>query len=333
MGHPSTQWEPGGQSYDIYFQGQKSDEYRYFTDFKDDKQIRAWKDLVKAMALHFIDRYGEEEVRSWYFETWNEPNLKQFWPFGLEGLINYYDACSEGLREADSLLVFGGPGTAGAPNNDTFKEVLNHCEYGINYFTGEKGVRLDFISYHIKARVRFMTNNELEVIEHIRQNNPSLVDIPLINNEADPIAGWGRKFFWRPGPWYASFVVHSIDHHNKYIIDNEPINYRLLSNDNGFMGDWYRRTHFARFIENNDDQLSLSENFYLVKKPVYSVMGLLTTLGNERFKVELDNRDRHYGIIPTKNENGDIILALYNSPLIEITYKRPVSKEKEYIDE
>ena len=80
-------------------------------------------------------------------------------------------------------------------------------------------------------------------------------------------------------------------------------NYGLLSNDNGFMGDWYRRTHFARFIVNNDDQLSPSENFYLVKKPVYSVMGLLTLLGKERYSVEVDNRDKHFGIIPTRNEN------------------------------
>jgi L-iduronidase len=332
MGHPSIQWDPTEQEYDQYFQGQTSEENRFFANFTDEKQVKEWKSLVKAMALNFINRYGVEEVRTWYFETWNEPNLKHFWPFSLEGFLNYYDACSEGLKEADSSLVFGGPGTAGAPNNDYFKELLNHCESGENFFTGEKGVRIDFISYHIKARVRYMIDNEIDVVKYISTNNPSLSSVPLINNEADPIAGWGRKFFWRPGPWYASFVVHSIDHHNKYLIDNYNINYGLLSNDNGFMGDWYRRTHFARFMENNDDQVSRNEKFYLIKKPVYSVMGLLSMMGNQRFSENLDNKDKHYGIIPTRNENGDIILALYNSPLIEITYNRPVSKEMEYVD-
>ncbi|MBE0653704.1 MAG: hypothetical protein IH594_07895, partial [Bacteroidales bacterium] len=332
MGHPSTEWEAQDQEFDQYFQGQNSDENRYFDNFEDDGQIRAWKELVKEMALHFIERYGPEEVRSWYFETWNEPNLNHFWHYGLQGLLNYYDACSEGLMEADSLLIFGGPGTAGAPDNDTFKELLNHCESGTNYFTGEKGVRIDFISYHIKARVRYMINNELEVIEYIRENNPGLKDLPLINNEADPIAGWGRKFFWRPDAWYASFIVQSIDHHNIYLIDDKGVNYGMLSNDNGFMGDWYRRTHFARFIKDNDDQLSRSEQFYLIKKPAFTVMSLLELLGNERFRVNLDNREKHYGLIPTRNNRGDIILALYNSPLIEISYNRPVSIEKEYVD-
>jgi L-iduronidase len=332
MGHPSIQWEITAQEFDQYFQGQNSDKNRYFNNFKNETQVREWKDLVKAMALHFIERYGEEEVRSWYFETWNEPNLKHFWPYSLEGFLNYYDACSEGLREADSLLVFGGPGTAGAPNNDHFKELLSHCESGTNFFTGEKGVRIDFISYHIKARVRYMIDNELEVINYIAENNPGLRQVPLVNNEADPIAGWGRKFFWRPGPWYASFVVHSIDLHNKYILDDQNVSYGLLSNDNGFMGDWYRRTHFARFMENNDDQVSTAENFYMIKKPVFSVMGLLKLLGNQRFTDNLENKDKHYGIIPTRNENDDIILALYNSPLIEISYHRPVSKTMEYVD-
>ncbi len=332
MGYPSTRWDPPGHILDEYLQRQKIDKNRNFTDFEDHDQLKQWKELVKAMALHFIDRYGVEEVRTWYFETWNEPNLTHFWPYSIKGFLNYYDACSEGLMEADSLLVFGGPGTAGAPGNDTFKELLNHCDTGTNYFTGEQGIRLDFISYHIKARVPYMINNEKEVIRYMRVNNPSLVNLPLINNEADPIAGWGRKFFWRPGPWYASFVVHSIDHHNKFLIDEEGINYGLLSNDNGFMGGWYRRTQFARFMEDNDNQVSRSEKFYLVKKPVYAVMGLLSLLGNDRFKAELDNRDKHYGVIPTRNKRGDIILALYNSPLIEISYKRPVSQEKGYID-
>lgn len=332
MGHPSTKWQAEDPVFDQYFQGQSSDKDRYFDDFKDRKQVGEWKDLVTAMAKHFIDRYGPEEVRSWYFETWNEPNLNFFWPFSLEGFLNYYDACSEGLKEADPLLKFGGPGTAGAPNNEHFKTLLDHSEKGTNYITGKKGVRIDFISYHIKARVRYMIDNELKVIKYIAENNPGLNNVPLVNNEADPIAGWGRKYFWRPESWYASFVLHSIDHHNKFIIDTRSENYGLLSNDNGFMGGWYRRTHFARFIENNDDQLSSAENFYMVKKPVYSVMGLMAMMGNQRFQVELDNRDRHYGLIPTLNENGDIIIAIYNSPLIEVSYEKPALKEMEYID-
>ncbi|HYW96577.1 MAG TPA: hypothetical protein VE870_13365, partial [Bacteroidales bacterium] len=332
MGYPSSSWEVSEQVFDNAFQGQKSDANRYFTDFENPVQIKQFRDLVKSMALHFIDRYGKQEVRSWYFETTNEPNLKNFWPFGLQGFLNYYDACSEGLKDADPALRFGGPGTAGAPNNAYFKALLEHCSSGMNYFTGENGVRIDFISYHLKNRARYMIGEEQGVYDFIVENYPALMNIPLINDEADPIAGWSKKYWWRPGPWYASFVVHSIDLHDRYLIGRNDLSYALLSNDNGFMGDWYRRTHFARFTRNNDDQLSNSHGFYLVKKPVYTVMSLLALLGDKRYPVTLDNLDKNYGVIPTEDSLGNYIIAIYNSPTIEISYQAPESTEMEYAD-
>src|SRR6185437_9742721 len=38
-----------------------------------------WADLIKRLVSHWVDRYGLAEVRSWYFEVWNEPNLDAFW--------------------------------------------------------------------------------------------------------------------------------------------------------------------------------------------------------------------------------------------------------------
>lgn len=33
-----------------------------------------WYNLIYRITKHFTDRYGEEEVRTWYFEVWNEPD-------------------------------------------------------------------------------------------------------------------------------------------------------------------------------------------------------------------------------------------------------------------
>ena len=38
-----------------------------------------WHNLVDAFIRHIETRYGKEEVRTWYFELWNEPNLSGFW--------------------------------------------------------------------------------------------------------------------------------------------------------------------------------------------------------------------------------------------------------------
>src|SRR5678816_802946 len=33
-----------------------------------------WEALIHALVQHWTDRYGQAEVRRWYFEVWNEPN-------------------------------------------------------------------------------------------------------------------------------------------------------------------------------------------------------------------------------------------------------------------
>jgi xylan 1,4-beta-xylosidase len=38
-----------------------------------------WHNLVGAFIRHIEQRYGRDEVRTWYFEVWNEPNLSGFW--------------------------------------------------------------------------------------------------------------------------------------------------------------------------------------------------------------------------------------------------------------
>jgi xylan 1,4-beta-xylosidase len=38
-----------------------------------------WRDLVDAYIRHIEQRYGKDEVRTWFFEVWNEPNLSGFW--------------------------------------------------------------------------------------------------------------------------------------------------------------------------------------------------------------------------------------------------------------
>ena len=36
--------------------------------------------LVQRLAGHLVERYGRDEVATWGFEIWNEPNLEVFWP-------------------------------------------------------------------------------------------------------------------------------------------------------------------------------------------------------------------------------------------------------------
>jgi len=47
--------------------------FHYKGNITPPKDWNLWLDLVQQFAKAMITRYGLEEVRQWYFETWNEP--------------------------------------------------------------------------------------------------------------------------------------------------------------------------------------------------------------------------------------------------------------------
>lgn len=78
-------------------------------------RLDLWKQLIDAFARHLIERYGIEEVRTWYFEVWNEPNLDGFWQYGdQEAYFALYGVTARTLKAIDAQLRVGGPSTAGA---------------------------------------------------------------------------------------------------------------------------------------------------------------------------------------------------------------------------
>jgi len=50
----------------------------YRPNISEPKDYAKWDAFMTAFAKHLIERYGIDEVASWYFEVWNEPNIG-FW--------------------------------------------------------------------------------------------------------------------------------------------------------------------------------------------------------------------------------------------------------------
>src|SRR6266498_3245327 len=74
----------------------------------------AWKDLVDGFVRHIEQRYGQDEVRTWFFEVWNEPNLSGFWEGADENAyFQLYDLTSNTVKAIDSNLRVGGPSKIG----------------------------------------------------------------------------------------------------------------------------------------------------------------------------------------------------------------------------
>ncbi|MCF0142872.1 MAG: helix-turn-helix domain-containing protein [Parasporobacterium sp.] len=75
------------------------------------KDLKEWEDLVSTFVQHIIRRYGKEEVRSWLFNLWNEPETSTTM-FGFEDRTEFfrlYESTYRAVKEADSELVIGTP--------------------------------------------------------------------------------------------------------------------------------------------------------------------------------------------------------------------------------
>jgi xylan 1,4-beta-xylosidase len=74
-----------------------------------------WVALIDAFTRHLLQRYGAAEVRSWYFEVWNEPNLDGFWEKADQAAyFDLYTRTARAIKAIDPALRVGGPSTAGA---------------------------------------------------------------------------------------------------------------------------------------------------------------------------------------------------------------------------
>ncbi|MCH8541010.1 MAG: hypothetical protein LAT58_09610 [Opitutales bacterium] len=283
---------------------------RWVPDFEKEEDYRQWYEFVRQLVQGLEERYGREELLTWYFECTNEPDgSDHFWDQGIPALLNYWDATSEAIRSVHSGYVFGGPGNAHLLS-ETYKAVLEHAAKGTNAITGEQGSVLDFISVHHKALPREMIRMERQSLRYIQKNHPELAERPFWNNEADPTWGWADAMWWRPSAWYAAFLVRAVDAHNHLFIDRETVNYGYLVNDHNFLGDWYQRTLLARWQNAGDE-----EQFWLVPKPVYHGMTLLSFFEGERFAGEgVSPEHDDVSVLAVKRPTGEIVVLVAHGP-------------------
>lgn len=102
------------------------------------KDYEKWGALIRNLTEHFTERYGAEEVKTWYFEVWNEPNLSPgFWSGTQAEYFNLYKYSAIAVKSVNPAYRVGGPGTAGAAWEP---EMIDFC--------AKNNLPIDFISTH-----------------------------------------------------------------------------------------------------------------------------------------------------------------------------------------
>lgn len=88
--------------------------------------LEKWKTYIRAFVRYLIHRYGLEEIRSWFFEVWNEPDLPvAFWNGTRDEYFALYGATVEAVKSVDAQIPVGGPATS---NSKWIASFLRYCE-------------------------------------------------------------------------------------------------------------------------------------------------------------------------------------------------------------
>ncbi|NVM62674.1 xylan 1,4-beta-xylosidase [Mucilaginibacter sp. SG538B] len=210
-------WKPG-DNYDDVYTG-----WAY-----PPKDYNKWEELVYQWVKHCVQRYGQAEVESWYWEVWNEPNIG-YWKGSMQEFFKLYDYAAHGVKRALPTAHVGGPEVAGGSSPGGMKFLnafIKHCIADTNYATGKIGSPIDVISFHAKGQPTLINGrvrmNMAPQIRDIREgfkivaSYPETKNTPIVIGESDPegCAACGMATnpsnAYRNGTMYSSYTAASI---------------------------------------------------------------------------------------------------------------------------
>jgi len=258
------------------------------------KDWAKWDDLIAQFTQHLVARYGIDEVRQWYFEVWNEPNL-DFWG-GDPRQTTYwelYDHTVRAVKAVNPRLRVGGPATAQAAWADAF---IQHCS--------DNHVPVDFVSTHVYGndKAQDVFGND----ENIPRDKMVCRAVKKVHDQIKASSMPALPLIW--SEFNASYF-------------NEP-----AVTDSAYMGPWMAET--VRQCDGLVDMMSywtfsdVFEEQGVVKTPLYGGFGLITAegipkpafnafkllheLGEERIELNSDSA------LLTRRKDRTLVLAVWN---------------------
>ncbi|QHQ63737.1 hypothetical protein Ana3638_13010 [Anaerocolumna sedimenticola] len=176
-----------------------------------------WTELIQAFMEHIIGRYGKDEVLTWFFEVWNEPDLKDFWSGTIEQYLEMYEATAKTIKAFDQGFKVGGPAASSAVfwDYNILTDFLSFCS--------TKRIPLDFLSVHcypISFRVTPASTDKQRIYHdindltrnfswiHTQLSGTSFTDVPIHITEwnSSPFA----NDYIHDTAFMATFILHNV---------------------------------------------------------------------------------------------------------------------------
>lgn len=259
-----------------------------------------WDGLVDAFVRHLIARYGIEEVRTWYFEVWNEPNLADFWEGADQtAYFELYGRSAQTIKGIDGELRVGGPATAGAA---WVPELIA--------YTDEHGLPIDFISAHTYGvEGGFLDESGEGDTKVLRTDQAIVADVQRVRAEIEASTRPGLPMFFTE--WSISYSprdpVHDDYINAAYIIDK-------LHRVEGLVQGMSYWTFSDLFEEPGPQQWAFEGGFGLmtpdgIRKPSWFAYKYLNALGD----IELQSGDEQ-AIVARNGQTLQVLAWAFTGP-------------------
>ncbi len=98
--------------------------FHYKANITPPRDYDQWAGFIGRLVRHWHERYGADELRTWHFEVWNEPNLSAFWIASQAEYFKLYSVTRAAIKAVDSSLQVGGPATS---SNSWIDDFLAYC--------------------------------------------------------------------------------------------------------------------------------------------------------------------------------------------------------------
>ncbi len=260
------------------------------------KDYQKWDDLIAALVRHWTQRYGEAEVKQWYFEVWNEPNLKNiFWASDQDEYFKLYKETANAVKAVSPAYRVGGPATAG---NAWIPEFINYCS--------TNKVPVDFVSTHTYGNDAFIQKSDDEATAESKRRDAVSGDVKRSRKQVDGSAMPGLELHYTEWNSSSSFNDHVHDHYRQAAYILEKI--KRVGNAANSFSYW---TFTDIFEEDGPRQTPFDGDFGLInyqdiKKPAFYAYRYLNLLG----KQELQNADSSSWIC--RDPKGNVQVLLYD---------------------
>jgi xylan 1,4-beta-xylosidase len=260
------------------------------------KDYNKWADLIRNLVLHFTERYSADEIKKWYFEVWNEPNLNFFWSGTQEEYFKLYKYSVQAIKSVNKEYRVGGPATAGAA---WVPEMINFCS--------KNTLPLDFISTHSYG-VKQGYLDETGTTGTILDKNKWSVSGDILNSRKQILNSPMSNIELHYTEWSSSYTpsdpIHDSYHEAPYILEK----IKQVGNSANSMSYWV----FTDIFEESSPRFTPFHggfgllNYQGIKKPAFYSYSFLNKLG----ETELINSDSSSWAC--KNSSGNIQLLFWD---------------------